>query len=77
MGAPSVRATVLLTLMGVVTGLICWRVPWETLPAGWLQVAAALATIEVTVSTVVDGAHGSVLKLLLRARGDRHCLRLP
>jgi diguanylate cyclase (GGDEF)-like protein len=61
MGAPSVPATVLLTLMGVVTGLICWRVPWETLPAGWLQVAAALATIEVTVSTVVDGRDGSVL----------------
>jgi len=61
MGSPAVPATLLLTAMAIVTGLICWRVPWERLSAGWLQLAAALATIEVTVSTVVDGRHGSVL----------------
>ena len=61
MATPSVPATVLLTLMGVLTGVICLRVPWDRLAASWLQVVAAAATIEVTVSTVVDGRHGSVL----------------
>jgi diguanylate cyclase (GGDEF)-like protein len=61
MGAPSVLAVVLLTLMGVLTGLACLAIPWERFSERWLQLAAALATIEVTVSTVVDGRHGSVL----------------
>ncbi|HEX4009670.1 MAG TPA: EAL domain-containing protein [Solirubrobacteraceae bacterium] len=61
MGAPSVLATVLLTLMGVVTGLVCLTLPWERVPSRWLQAVAAMATLEVTCSTVVDGRHGSVL----------------
>jgi len=61
MGAPSVTATVLLTLMGVLTGLVCLAVPWERISSRWLQVVAAAATLEVTCSTVVDGRHGSVL----------------
>ena len=61
MSAPSVLATVLLTAMGVLTGAVCLALPWERVSSRWLQALAALATLEVTCSTVVDGRHGSVL----------------
>jgi diguanylate cyclase (GGDEF)-like protein len=77
MRAPSVTATVLLTLMGVVSGGACLAIPWQRYSAGWLQVVAALATIEVTVSTVVDGRHGSVLNFfyVLVATGIAYAFR--
>lgn len=61
MGAPSVVATVLLTLMGVMTGVICLTLPWERISGRWIHLAGALGTIEVTVSTVTVGRHATVL----------------
>ncbi len=59
--APSVTAVIALTLMGLVTGLACLAVPWGQIAGGWLHVPAALATVEITISTVVDGRHGGML----------------
>jgi diguanylate cyclase (GGDEF)-like protein len=61
MRAPSPLAVVLLTLMGLVTGVACLVLPWERLSERWLHVGAAVATLEITTSTIVDGKHGTVL----------------
>jgi diguanylate cyclase (GGDEF)-like protein len=61
MGAPSPTAVLLLTLMGVITGVVCLAVPWGRISPRWLDFAAALATVEVTVSVVSVGRYATVL----------------
>ncbi|HEX8976681.1 MAG TPA: EAL domain-containing protein [Solirubrobacteraceae bacterium] len=61
-GAPSVAATVALTVMGLLTGLGCLIVPWHRLAEGWLMMAGVVATIEITVSVVALGRYGAVLQ---------------
>jgi diguanylate cyclase (GGDEF)-like protein len=61
MGAPSPRAVVLLTLMGVLTGVACLLIPWDRISPRWLELTAALATVEVTVSVVSVGRYATVL----------------
>jgi diguanylate cyclase (GGDEF)-like protein len=61
MGAPSPRTVLLLMLMGVLTGVACLIVPWDRLSPRWLELTAALATLEVTVSVVSDGRYATVL----------------
>jgi diguanylate cyclase (GGDEF)-like protein len=59
--APDLLSVVLLTAMGIVTGAVCLALPWERLSERWLHAVAALATLEITTSVVVDGAHGTML----------------
>jgi diguanylate cyclase (GGDEF)-like protein len=61
MRAPSVVSVILLTLMGLITGLVCLALPWERLSERWLHVAAVLATLEITTSVVVVGSRGAML----------------
>jgi diguanylate cyclase (GGDEF)-like protein len=61
MGAPSPLAVVLLTLMGLSSGAVCYFVPWSRISPVWLHVLAVVATVEVTVSVFAIGSHASVL----------------
>ena len=61
MHAPSPRAVILLTLMGGITGAACLAIPWDRISPRWLGVAAALGTVEITVSVVAIGRHATVL----------------
>ena len=61
MGAPSPLAVVLLTLMGLISGAVCYVVPWSRISPVWLHVLAVVATVEVTVSVFAIGSHASVL----------------
>jgi diguanylate cyclase (GGDEF)-like protein len=61
MGAPSPLAVILLTLMGLTSGAVCYAVPWSRVSPVWLHVLAIVATIEVTASVFALGAHASVL----------------
>jgi diguanylate cyclase (GGDEF)-like protein len=62
MGMPSVGMAILLTVMGIITGLGCLLVPWQRLSERWLSAAGVLATIEITVSVVALGRYGAVLQ---------------
>jgi diguanylate cyclase (GGDEF)-like protein len=62
MGTPSPLAVFLLTTMGVLTGLICFAVPWHRVSARWLNGLAVVATVEITVSVIAIGRHGTVLQ---------------
>jgi diguanylate cyclase (GGDEF)-like protein len=59
--APDLLSVVLLTAMGIVTGAVCLALPWERLSVRWLHAVAALGTLEITTSVVVDGARGTML----------------
>jgi diguanylate cyclase (GGDEF)-like protein len=61
MGSPSPRTVVALTLMGLVSSMFCFAVPWHRVSARWLNFLAVLATVEITISVIADGAHGMVL----------------
>ena len=61
MHAPSVLTVILLTLMGLLTGIVCLTMPWQRLSERWLHAAAVLGTIEVTISAVAIGRHATVL----------------
>jgi diguanylate cyclase (GGDEF)-like protein len=62
MGIPSVPVTILLTMMGVITGLGCLTVPWHRLSDGWLSVAGVVGTLEITLSVLALGRYGAVLQ---------------
>jgi diguanylate cyclase (GGDEF)-like protein len=62
MGIPSVPVAVMLTLMGVLTGAGCLVLPWNRLSERWLNGAAVLATVEITISVLALGRYGAVLQ---------------
>lgn len=43
----------LLSLVGILTGLVCLALPWERMGRGWLQLMGAIATVEVTVAAAI------------------------
>ena len=62
MGTPGVGMTIVLTLMGIVTGIGCLIVPWHRLSEGWLSVAGVVGTLEITLSVLALGRYGAVLQ---------------
>lgn len=57
---------VLLTALGVVTGLICLRVPWQRLPPWALQLIPAVGTIEAAIVVgLVDELYGFFFPLII------------
>ncbi len=62
MGTPSPPVVVGLTLMGVISGLACLAVPWQRVSSHWLNVIAVVATVEITISVIAVGKHGTVLQ---------------
>ena len=61
MGKPSPPVVGALTLMGVVSGLGCFAIPWRRVSPRWLNFVAVLATAEITISVIANGRHGTVL----------------
>ena len=64
MGAPSPLVMVLLTVMGLLTGVVCLRLPWERVSERMLSVVGVLGTAEVTISVIAVGPDGTVLEPL-------------
>jgi len=62
LGSRGPRLTIPLTLMGLLSSLVCLRLPWERVSEWWLSAVGALATIEITISIIAVGHHGTVLE---------------
>jgi hypothetical protein len=56
----------LVTGMGVVTGLVCWIVPWQRMPSWSLDLLTTVGTLEVLlVSHAVDGSYRLLYALVV------------
>lgn len=62
LGSPSLLTAILITLMGAVSGVICLRVPWERVSERMLIVVGVLGTVEIAISVIIVGPHGTVLE---------------
>ncbi|HET9102584.1 MAG TPA: EAL domain-containing protein [Solirubrobacteraceae bacterium] len=58
---PKLPLALTLVVLGLISGLICLRLPWARLSERWISAVAVLATIEITVAVVLVGRHGTVL----------------
>ena len=58
---PSVALGIALAMMGLISGIICLRLPWERMSERWMSGVAVLGTVEVTAAVVLLGRHGAVL----------------
>jgi len=62
MGRPSPPVVAALTLMGIISGLGCFAIRWQRVSPFWLNFVAVLATVEITISVIANGRHGTVLQ---------------
>jgi diguanylate cyclase (GGDEF)-like protein len=62
MHRPSVLITIVLTVMGMATGIGCLFLPWHRLSERWLSIVAVVGTIEITISVLALGRYGAVLQ---------------
>jgi diguanylate cyclase (GGDEF)-like protein len=62
LGSPSPLAVILLCVAGAASGIVCLRLPWERLSERVLIVFGVLATVEITLTVIAVGPHGTVLE---------------
>jgi diguanylate cyclase (GGDEF)-like protein len=53
-----------LSLLGLISGLICLRLPWQQLSMRWIHATALVATLEVALAVATAGATAAVFSWL-------------